>query len=308
MPRTTRISSVVSFVSAVLFLLFFQSAKHRRLWTGLNPFARDPYDALEAFAAQFAFLIGLLSLVRAFRSYSSSSPLRSQQLLIVRGQWLVTALVLVALLADMAALLAHVPLWAGSAAGRWLAATVTVFLGLTLWGARLLYGGALRLVRHRRRSPWLTALGLTGAALLALVLYPESWRSGVGGNLAAPVLGLLALLLPAWALGRCLESPASGYFEDAVDDLVALWRGRTRRRPGELTGSGWGSAVRRHGVWMLLLAGFVAGLLLALGATVAGQNLMRSAQLSGMVSGIETGGLLCAYLLLGRMLGLMRRS
>lgn len=97
-----RVTLLVSLL-AFLFVLFFQVNK-----TGpfrqANPFLEDPYDAVGSFAAQGAVLVAALTCARGLRFLQDPSQ-ASKTRLILRGDLLVLAAILLTLIGDAIAAL-----------------------------------------------------------------------------------------------------------------------------------------------------------------------------------------------------------
>jgi len=102
--RLHRASALV-LISAILFCLFFQLNKSGPLG-GVNPFAEDPYDAIGSFAVQTALLVGLLSYARALRVRSDASQATKARL-VLRGDGLVLAAIIVTLVSDVLTEVTH---------------------------------------------------------------------------------------------------------------------------------------------------------------------------------------------------------
>lgn len=76
-------NSMLVFILALVFLAFFQIAKHNPVVGKINPFANDPYDAAGSLATLLALLAAGMSLYQAFRLRRASNT--SEQGLARRG-------------------------------------------------------------------------------------------------------------------------------------------------------------------------------------------------------------------------------
>ena len=74
MSAKLKINSVIVFVLAAVFAVYFDITKHNLYISPVNPFADDPYDAIGSFAFQAAVFFGFLSLFRSFRPYRKEQP------------------------------------------------------------------------------------------------------------------------------------------------------------------------------------------------------------------------------------------
>ncbi|HEV2659641.1 MAG TPA: hypothetical protein VGU68_03530, partial [Ktedonobacteraceae bacterium] len=219
-----KVSALLTLVLAVLFYLFFQISKHQPALSQVNAFADDPYDSIGSFGVQFALFTALLSLLRAFRPYQAGSMLDHQEQLLLRGAYLSCLSVAVTLAADIVAMIRHPTTWIGQSAGYALAALV---VGMVLFTA--LVGWQLHYATQNRRSlfvpnVWIRASGSSLISLLILALYPESWRQSVPGELLTILVGTALLFVPLWAVGTAIPTSSGAFFEDFIDDLIAVYR------------------------------------------------------------------------------------
>ncbi len=102
--RIHRVTGLI-FCAAVVFYLFFQLNKGGP-FRDINPFAKDPYDAVGSFAIQAALLISILTYARALRLRRDSAEV-SKARLILRGNIFVLSVTLVTLIADAIAQVVH---------------------------------------------------------------------------------------------------------------------------------------------------------------------------------------------------------
>lgn len=102
--RVYRVTALVTF-TAIAFYLFFQISKGGP-FRDINPFGEDPYDAIGSMAIQVALLLGILTYARALRL--RDEPAQAGKIrLILRGNSLVLLAILVTLIGDGHALVAH---------------------------------------------------------------------------------------------------------------------------------------------------------------------------------------------------------
>jgi hypothetical protein len=105
--RVHRITAAITAL-AVVFCLFFQVNKGGP-FRAINPFGNDPYDAIGSFAIQIALLVGLLTYARGLRLREERVTQEAKARLILRGNLLVLAAVLVTLFADIIAMALQPP-------------------------------------------------------------------------------------------------------------------------------------------------------------------------------------------------------
>ncbi len=305
------------FLVSIALTAFFSISKHHPTLAGVNPFARDPYDAVGSFGVQLSFFAVLLLALRSFRpNPSAEMALRAAAVSLLAA--------LAILIADAAALVRNLSLWLNSSPGRILAAMAAGLFVLTAFaGGRVLHLARNSAGRERRRS------GIVPAAvwvigLIALALFPASWGRTVPGAILSAAFGMVILfVLVRVAAGRIFPSPYPGY-DDVFDDLSA-WYLRLSSHPGRaagvlrrLAGIARRSWIRkaadalnpRRRTWPLVLV-IAAGMGSAAAlAQFAGEGLPSKTNLIGLVVsvlvGLEGAGVLFGYALLGRFLGIVR--
>jgi hypothetical protein len=106
-PEIRRVSraTTLSAAAAIAFCLFFVATK-RPPFRDFNPFGDDPYDAVGSFGVQIALVAGVLSFARALVLRADATRVEKAGL-VLRGNLVVLAAVLLSLLADVAALIIH---------------------------------------------------------------------------------------------------------------------------------------------------------------------------------------------------------
>lgn len=326
MSRQLKGIAFLTFVLAILFYLFFQASKHSPALAQVNAFADDPYDAVGSFGVQFALFAALLSLIRAFRPYQSGRALDGQELLLWRGEYFSCLSIAATLVADIVAMIRHPSVWIGESAGYVLAALVggmVLLTALTLW---LIH----RSIRNKRsptaRNVWSRAIGITVVSVLILALYPESWRESVLGELFTVLFGAAFLFVPVWAIGIAISPFPGTFFEDIIDDAIAVYRWlKAHAGPFAVLCAllekllGWPlvrSALRwlnprRHTWNLVLLLGLVMGALLAVAEALGEggfQQIGRFALVAAIFISLECAAVLLGYFLLAEPMGLFRRD
>ncbi|HXX64980.1 MAG TPA: hypothetical protein VEO56_14365, partial [Bacteroidota bacterium] len=102
--RAFRVSALTAAL-AIVFTLFFQLSKAGP-FREVNPFLDDPYDAVGSIAFQVALLVGVLTFARSLRLIHGELP-EARLRFIARGNVLVLGAVLLALVGDTLAVIAH---------------------------------------------------------------------------------------------------------------------------------------------------------------------------------------------------------
>lgn len=90
--------SCFSFVSAILFYIFFMASKHIPFLSVVAPFLEDPYDAVGSFAFQIALLAGILNLVRLY--LMKKYAVQGRELFVIRGNFVVAWSILITMVVD----------------------------------------------------------------------------------------------------------------------------------------------------------------------------------------------------------------
>ena len=327
MPRSVKVSALLTFGLAILLFPFFEICKHAPALSLVNAFAEDPYDAVGSFGIQLAPFLSLLAVLRAFRPYPSEQTPDSQRVLFARAAYCSCFSVAVTLGADMIAMIRHPSLWIGVAAGYVL---VALLGGMVLLTALVLWSISRVTRPLPLRSPlqrWTKASACSLAGLLLLAFYPEELRQSIAGALVTIAVGASFLFGLVWALGTAIAPSLDMPFEDVIDDLVASsqWE-KAHLDPSDpslvldsmleklLALSLVRSVLRwlnpRKHPWRiaLLLGGFMglALLLSAMNGEGGPPQLGKWAMVAVVFIGAEYGGVLLGYALLARPLGLFR--
>ncbi|ACO32377.1 MULTISPECIES: hypothetical protein [Acidobacterium] len=282
-------SLIVCGLVALLWWVF-EFAKHARALAGVVPFGDDPYDAVGSYAVMAAGGLAVIALLRAFRPYRDEGrPSRRDEMYLIRTQIAVCFVMLVNLASDGVALLRHPELWLHA---RSRALLLTLLLGSGCMALTVLW-----LVRcsQERRVSTLALLQSRGflalvAGMIFLGVYPEHWIHIMWVHLATVLLGAVIVCLP---VGWLVESlvPDVGDQDEAADH-------------------GW---LRRYAWPLALLAGLTFGVMAFVSeATESGggarvqhaSSLVKVMMVASVFIALGAGGLLIAYRLLRKPLGL----
>ena len=282
MSTKLKINSVIVFVLAAVFAVFFDFTKHNLYLSPINPFADDPYDAIGSFAFQAAALFGVLSLFRSFRPYRKGQPSNEQNSFLVRTQTATILCVLVALAGDIVAMIRHASLWSGVLAGNVLLIIVLTFSFLSIAIGVFVYNSAkgihIPVVMNPLNKPAIISL----IFFVVLFIYPEGIRQSIIGALFTVVVGAVLLFMPIWAWGEFLFPIVSTQSKT----VSPKW------------------------VWVfVILTGVFLGFVIVLGElTVGGEtlNLAGKAFVISVYIGLEVVGLVIGYSFLGKFLGIFR--
>jgi hypothetical protein len=131
------------------------------------------------------------------------------------------------------------------------------------------------------------------AAGVILAVYPDSLRQGTPGVLFTVIVGTVLLIVPMWALGT---------------SLIPYPTGATR--PEMVTPFRWLGLYKFQLIFVLLL-GILVGFFLVLGESTDGggmPHLAGMAFVAVVYIGLETSGLLIAYIFLRKPLGLFQHN
>ena len=288
-----KISAIAVLIVSILFYLFFEISKQDAVFSSVNPFAEDPYDAIGSFGTQAAAFLAILSCVRAFWPYPTNTESGNQRALLARTQMMTILAVGITLAGDAVAMLRHSSLWDKSYRGHQLAglgggmALVSAVAGWLVY--RVAHGIALPVVPH----VWRRAAIVSFAAALILALYPATLRQSMPGALFTAIVGMTLLFVPMWALGTALVP-----YRIELGQYDTAWLVRLYSRKYL-----WG---------LIVLTGILTGFFLAL-AELRGNggwpHLTSKVFFVTLVYvGLETTGILMGYVLLRRPLGLFSQS
>jgi len=282
MSTKLKINSVIVFVLAVVFAIFFDITKHNLYLSPVNPFADDPYDAIGSFAFQAAILFGLLSLFRAFRPYRKEQPSDKQNLILVRTQIAIVLSVLVSLAGDTVAMIRHLSLWSGALAGYVL---LTLVIGFSILSIAI--GIFVRNSTKEKFAPVVMNSSNKPAIIsliffIILFFYPESIRESTIGALFTVVVGAILLFMPIWAWGEFLFPIVNTHSKT----VAPRWL--------------WG---------VVILIGILLGFTMVLRELSKGGGIIDFAGSAFIISiyiGLEVAGLVIGYGFLGKFLGIFQ--
>ena len=320
MPRSVKVSALLTLGLAILFYLFFEICKQSPALSSVNPFAEDPYDAVGSFGSQLAPFISLLAVLRAFRPYQSEKTRDRQQVLFARAAYFSCLSVAVTLVADIIAMIRHPSLWLGVQAGDLLAVLLggmVLLTALVLW---TIFRTTRTFPLHSPLQRWIKASVFSLAGILLLALYPEELRQSVHGELLTIAVGVLFLFGLVWALGTAIAPSLDTPFEDVIDDLMAVYQWRKAHINSFLA---LDSALeklitlslvrwlnpRKHPWRIAILLGVLMGivvLFLELFSEGGPPQFGQLATVAAIFIGVECGGVLLGYMLLAKPLGLFR--
>jgi hypothetical protein len=324
MPKHYKVNACLTVILAVMFYLFFQLCKQQPALAHVNAFANDPYDAVGSFGTQFAVFAALLYVVRAFRRYQPSWALDGQQLLLVRGAYLMCLSVAVTLGADLVAMLRYPSVWIGFPAGSMLAAFVG---GMALLTA--LVGWHIHHTASACRVPsahhgWARAIGISLVGAIILGWYPENLTQSVPGELLTVVVSVTLFFAVVRAWGMALSPSLETGGEDFIDDLASIYRwlkahaghcGVLLAPLEKMLGSSFLSPIlswlnpRKHPWNGILLFGMCMGVVLALAEAMGEGGLgPRFVILATIFATLEGAGVLLGYAFLSKPLGLFRHD
>ncbi len=325
MSRQFKVIACLTLALAVVFYVFWQICKQQPDLANVATFTEDPYDAVGSFATQFALFTALLSIVRAFRPYSSKQMADGQQMLFARGAYLTCLSIAVTLGADVVAMLCFPAVWIGIPAGYALAALVGGMALLTTLVAWSIHSAARKSNRlpasATARGKWASAIVISLVGAIICAVYPQNWRQGfhLGGFgtafvLITALIGMVIFFASTWAWGIAISPTLETPGEDFIDDLVALY-GWFKARIGSLSvlltpfekllGSSFLRPIvnvfnpRKNRWYGIALVGLCLGALLSLGE---GRALARLE----LFASIECLGLLVGYAIFVKPLWLAR--
>lgn len=231
MPRPYKVDACLTLVFSLVFYLFWQVCKQQPALAQVAAFTEDPYDAVGSFAELFALFTALLSIIRAFRPYHPNTALEGQQVLMVRGGYLICLAAAVTLGADGVAMLRYPAVWIGLQSGYVLATLVGGMALLTALMGWRLHATARQSGLVSTHRGWVRAIVISLVGAFICALYPLHWsqnRSGGGlsilFSLFTIVVGMVIFFASVWAWGMFVSPQMNTPDEDFIDDLAALYR------------------------------------------------------------------------------------
>ncbi|MGZ3609958.1 MAG: hypothetical protein ACXWPS_10430 [Ktedonobacteraceae bacterium] len=329
MPRSVKVSALLTIGLSILFFLFFDICKHALVLSQINVFTEDPYDSVGSFGVQLAPFMALLAVLRAFRQYPSEKTRDRQVVLFARAAYFSCLAVAVTLGAEMIAMIRHPSLWIGVAGGYLLAALLAGMIlvtALVLWA---ISNATRPLPLDSPLQRWIKASVFSLAGILLLAFYPEDLRQSIHGEILTIVTGIIFLFGLVWALGTAISPSLELPFEDVIDDLAITYQWQKARvNPSNpllalasmleklLTLSLVRTIIhwfnpRRHPWNLVILLGVCMGIVLLL-AEFSGEGgppqLGRLALVAFIFISVEFVGVLAGYVLLAKPAGLFRQE
>ena len=329
MPRSVKVSALLTIGLAILFFLFFDICKHAPIFSQIDVFTEDPYDSVGSFGVQLASFMALLAVLRAFRPYPSEKTRDRQVVLFARTAYFSCLAVAVTLGADMIAMIRHSSLWIGVEGGYLLAVLLAGMILLTALVFWAISYATRPLPLHSPLQRWIKASVFSLVGILLLALYPEELRQSIAGEILTIAVGIIFLFGLVWALGTAISPSLDPPFEDVIDDLVITYQWqKARANPSNpllaldsmleklLTLSLLRSILhwlnpRRHPWNIVILLGVLMGIALLLTDLIGEggpSQLGRLALVATIFIGVEVGGVLLGYALLAKPIGLFRQE
>ena len=322
--RILRLAALGGFLLTLLFILFFERAKHDPGLAAVNPFAGDPYDAVGSFGVQVGFVCAALALLRAFRTNLKNDSLYNRYTYTLRSIAASQLAIIVTMLGNLLACSLNPNLWIGSTEGRFLVIFAAGLFVIAAAYCRYL----IRLANRREvcsKNPLRQKQILPVVMLLVLLgVYPAGWREGIAGAVITAVAGMTFLFLAVALLSKAMFPCPDVPERDFLDDLNGLFRD-IKVRPGflsRLASSSGGFAAapaikrmreilnpRSHAWRCIVIAGVFVGILLALVELIGigGSPGMGQVVLVALVYvALESTGVIVGFALLRRFLGLIR--
>lgn len=327
MPRSVKVSALLTLGLAILLFFFFDSGKHAPSLALANAFAEDPYDSVGSFGVQLAAFLALLAVFRAFRPYPSEKTRDRQLVLLARTAYCSCLAVAVTLGADVIAMIRHPSLWLGVATGHLLAALLGAMIFMTALVFWAISHATRTLSLDSPLQRWTKASAFSLLGILLLAFYPEELRQSIAGEILTIAVGIIFLFGLVWALITAITPTLDPPFEDVIDDLVITYQWhKAHTTPSNpllalntmleklLTLPLVHSILhwlnpRRHHWNMVILLGVFMGISLLLSDLIGeggSPQLGRLALVAAIFIGVEFGGVLLVYALLAKPLGLFR--
>ena len=329
MPRSVKVSALLTIGLSILFFLFFEICKHAPVFSQIDVFTEDPYDSVGSFGVQLAPFMALLAVLRAFRPYPSEKTRDRQVVLFARVAYFSCLAVAVTLGADVIAMIRHPSLWIGVAGGYLLAALLAGMILVTALVFWAISNATRPLPLDSPLQRWIKASAFSLAGILLLAFYPEDLRQSIHGEILTIVTGIIFLFGLVWALGTAISPSLDPPFEDVIDDLVITYQwqkahanpsnplhaldkmiGKLLTLPLLRSIIHWLNP-RRHPWNVVIVLGICMGIALLL-AEFNGEGvppqLGRLALVASIFISVEFVGVLAGYALLAKPAGLFRQD
>jgi hypothetical protein len=327
-----RILTRATFVLVLLFVAFSKISTNVPALVSVNPFADGPFNSIGSFGFQIAVFSLLFSVLRLIRPYKNPLILANQSPFILRGLGLALFAVTVTLISDAIALARFPQVWMSSPMGKVLALSVfgLIFLS-TLTGFSLTIVAPLIRSSNRTvpqtRATTFAILSIFIIVGLILAFYPEKWNQSVAGTIVSDIAGMLILML-LLAVLRPLLSYSHMHHEDILDDVSAVWNSFTlflHRKSARFTPlldrirtflkSKYVLKFkkffnpRKHSLrflWLFSVKVIVAFSVLLIAGRSLNPNVYFKILGTSIYFAIEILGLLIAFILFGKFLGIFR--
>jgi len=287
-----KLTALAVLVLAVLFNQFFMFAKHDPSVAAIVPFADDPYDAIGSIALIVSALLAVLSLFRVFKRQRPEPPSVLSKVFLARAQAAVPAGVLVALGADLIAMVRHQSLWAEMPAARELIASMAGMAAISI-AVLFLVRASVRgigFVAAHRESRRTAVVLLVCVAVLAF--FPEDIIRNVFLHFLSIVAGFVLFLASQAALSVAILPYRTA--EDRIEPVVSQWYFRPSIQ--------WSAAA---------ILGLAIGAYALIGEVfVENAGIVPFRQVlvvAAMFIGAGTSGMLIAFAFLKEPLGLFRK-
>ncbi|HTY58881.1 MAG TPA: hypothetical protein VMF59_08680 [Bacteroidota bacterium] len=302
-----RVAAMCNLVVTPLFVLFFDRAKHDPAFTGVNPFAVDPYDAVGSFGVQLGIVCAIIAVIRATRTDLKTESLYNRYTYTLRAIGVTQIAIIVTMCANLAALIRVPSAWGGSSKGILLATLTGGLLSLAS-GSSL----CLIVLAKRREVCSKNPLGRPQIIpflvfLILLGIYPAGWREGVAGAMLTALAGMVFLFYSVTILSKAMFPCPDIPERDLVDDCTGILRGLFPR-----LGNLFAQFDPRNHQWTLLaLVSILAGGTLGVAEITkapASETTVGAFAVAAVFLLIESAGIFIGYALLRRFLGIVRSS
>lgn len=262
MPIRLKLTALATTGLAACFYWFFMFTKHDPVVAPIVPFGEDPYDAMGSFCLIVTILLGLISVVRAFRPYKAGHVSPARVVYLLRTEAAIPLGVLITLAGDATAMIRHPDQWIGKPQA---AELFGLMAGMTILALAVL----IPISRSAREfnfdgavAAWPRALLTTLAALVVLAIVPISFINSPLLHFLIIVLADLLIAAPmaafiiAVAPYRAVEMPSRrAWIPFIVSSALGIALGGLVLA-GEVFGEGSGSIPRDR---LLLVAAMFIG-------------------------------------------------
>jgi len=319
--RSFKTISFVIFLLTIFFLAFFDNSKNIPLLAVVNPFAEDPYDAVGSFGIQLSFFAALLSLIRAFRPYTTKEIPSDQLLLILRGETVALLSIIVTLTADIVAMIRYLSMWMNSPGGRILIGLVGGLILLTTVVGLQLDRIVVNMSFSSVNRLWIRAI-LFPVSMFILAIYSADLLEGIPGGIFSALLGMVLLFISTWALATAIFPQTEMEFEDVLDDFASIYRGIKSHAKFISRLENFVKANRSHTLFSWLNPrkhkwNFIILIVLAMGGSLMLMEALNEGLstntnvvllILAIFLGVEGAGIILGYFLFAGFLGIFRKD